>query len=515
MEVVDMLLSADIIATALDAQWTLSAKSCRQRNLSLNPPRIWQPKHPLLPDTVYILDSSDALADMPTEWNGLLILCASGLAAPLPTCQTCSLICIAEPCSVFEALNSVQQVFADYLAWDLGLRDLLYREPDAQKLLEACLPMIRGDLGMSDGKLGQVALAQRQSAPLNAPLSTLWLQKNIQRLAKIMRSTRELREVYDVPQLEEMTGQHTISLNIFDGHIMIGCLYAHSETDFRPQDYALLSHIGVYARHLLRHYPQSSDSNLRHVRDIFAAMLRSEHLDCDILERACMVVGFDKKDIYRCLSIEAPLRITAAIKHYICERLAAIIPATVAIEHDGRIAVLINHTKAEAELPDYMLEAGKLLKHVGLQAGLSDFCGSMHEIRCYYLSAEAALMTGKEAGDCGRIFPFDRYAMLYALNHCKGDLKPHMIYPTGLKRLIAHDSDSQASFVETLGVYLEEGQNATRAAKRLFLHRSSFQARLERILSILGDDLQDPDMRNHLGLCIRLHRMQKRRDIGS
>ena len=66
------------------------------------------------------------------------------------------------------------------------------------------------------------------------------------------------------------------------------------------------------------------------------------------------------------------------------------------------------------------------------------------------------------------------------------------------------DKLQNTEYMKTLRVYLEHNLNTVQSAKALFIHRSTFLYRLERIKSILETDLEDPDELFYLNLSFRL-----------
>lgn len=68
-----------------------------------------------------------------------------------------------------------------------------------------------------------------------------------------------------------------------------------------------------------------------------------------------------------------------------------------------------------------------------------------------------------------------------------------MICHEGLLELKKHDEKNQTQYMETLRVYLEQHLSATQAARELFIHRSTFLYRLDRIKEILQSELDDPE----------------------
>ncbi len=74
----------------------------------------------------------------------------------------------------------------------------------------------------------------------------------------------------------------------------------------------------------------------------------------------------------------------------------------------------------------------------------------------------------------------------------------------GLLELKKHDEENQTQYMETLRVYLEQHLSATQAARELFIHRSTFLYRLDRIKEILQSELDDPEEIFYLELSLRL-----------
>lgn len=58
--------------------------------------------------------------------------------------------------------------------------------------------------------------------------------------------------------------------------------------------------------------------------------------------------------------------------------------------------------------------------------------------------------------------------------------------------------------MKTLKTYLDHNLNTVQSSKSLYIHRSTFLYRLERIKAILETDLEDPDELFYLNLSFRL-----------
>jgi purine catabolism regulator len=81
---------------------------------------------------------------------------------------------------------------------------------------------------------------------------------------------------------------------------------------------------------------------------------------------------------------------------------------------------------------------------------------------------------------------------------------------TALAGLIAWDADRNTSLVKTLEVYLRTGCSPTRTAAALHLGRQSLYQRLDRIQTLLGHPIAEPDRHTGLLLAACAHRLATR-----
>lgn len=102
--------------------------------------------------------------------------------------------------------------------------------------------------------------------------------------------------------------------------------------------------------------------------------------------------------------------------------------------------------------------------------------------------------------------------MTYILEQATRRLPGTMICHEGLLELKKHDEENQTQYMETLRVYLEQHLSATQAARELFIHRSTFLYRLDRIREILQSDLDDPEEVFYLELSFRLLEQEEEKE---
>lgn len=125
-------------------------------------------------------------------------------------------------------------------------------------------------------------------------------------------------------------------------------------------------------------------------------------------------------------------------------------------------------------------------------------------LRRQYVQAKTALDVGSRKKPYVWIHHFNNIALPYILEQCTRRLPASMICYENLLKLQALDQKQNSEYVLTLKIYLEQNLNATQTANELFIHRSTFLYRLEKIKSILDSNLDDPDEIFYLNLSLRL-----------
>ena len=84
-----------------------------------------------------------------------------------------------------------------------------------------------------------------------------------------------------------------------------------------------------------------------------------------------------------------------------------------------------------------------------------------------------------------------------------GEFAVEQLLSAGLHTLIEHDRQSHVSSLQTLKIYLQQQMNLSQTAAQLYIHRTTLLERLKRIKALLGEDLNDPDVRLYLLLVLQ------------
>jgi len=155
-------------------------------------------------------------------------------------------------------------------------------------------------------------------------------------------------------------------------------------------------------------------------------------------------------------------------------------------------------------LPAFCEELALFVREHACHAGISSVCESFADIRRAAAQARSALELGHGIAPDRWYFLFDDCRLEYMLQelrtHALPELGPHPV----LKTLSDYDRDNNTEMVATLRAYLDANLNMQAAADRLYIHRTTFCRRMDRIRELVKTDLFTPEMILQLGLSVRL-----------
>ena len=491
-----MKLSSAIIHYELQRSYPLGPCRYTGTKLSLKRPLLWNGERSAERNRVYIL----AAPAFPEEYStsNLFVFCGE---AP-KIMPRCDYICFTMSQVVEQVLNDLQMIFDRYWEWDDHLEEVCL-QGSAQEILECSAPVFENMLVLTD--VGFRIVAFTSDSPQEGfclpPRTTAERQA---RLKQFYAAKRDEDSPFSIPR--DILGFEKLACNFFDNGINIGSLTIHpSRKAIRPQDRALLSHVRMRMAARWRALaPLECSEN--HLSKLLRQMLAGEHIEKDYLLFALSFTECTDPPAFRCVIIRLPEEWKREHLLYLQRRLSQEPTAAAFFDYQNMFYIL-QSTGDPSEETEEFVGLEQVLAAIELQAGISD---SFEDISLFpYYCAEAAFALEKNhLAESGRMVFFSSCVEDYILENCCGKLKREMLYPAGFRHLIAHDTRGKISYVDTLKTYLDANMNALQAAAKLYICRNTLIARMAYIQAILGLDLDDPDNRLLLLLCIKLYYAQ-------
>lgn len=149
---------------------------------------------------------------------------------------------------------------------------------------------------------------------------------------------------------------------------------------------------------------------------------------------------------------------------------------------DIAIDQLLDMITAEAKKTDLELN---LFAGVGMPTRFVD------KISDSYFQARRACKLQRVMDKKDRIQYFSKLGLYNLLFYVKDKNELRRFYTNMLGRLEEYDQLNDANLTETLSVYLENNCNSQMTAAALYIHRNTLRYRLERISTIIQEDLDD------------------------
>lgn len=195
----------------------------------------------------------------------------------------------------------------------------------------------------------------------------------------------------------------------------------------------------------------------------------------------------------------------------ICSYMENIIPHSCAMVFQDTIVIYVNFTLADAQLNGSSV-SDKIIYFIRdslMKAGYSRRMVGHLNLRRQYDQARIALSLGNRKNPSQWIHRFNEISLDYILEQATRKLPGYMVSHENLLLLKTMDENNDTDYMHTLELYLDNHLNAVKTARELFIHRSTFLYRLDKIKDVLKVDFDNPDDVLYLMLSFRFIHLEE------
>lgn len=191
---------------------------------------------------------------------------------------------------------------------------------------------------------------------------------------------------------------------------------------------------------------------------------------------------------------------------YLCQQLERLFEYSCTFRTDREIIWIINYTRETSikNKEDFYSNFPYLIRDFGCKAGISDFFNDFTMLSNYRRQADIALEYGNKKDSYRWYYSFKDYTLDYMVGQMTTLFTAEQLAHKGLQKLYEYDKEHDTEFVKTLYYYIVNRFNASEAAQKLYIHRTTFIRRMERIENMISLDLGNPDELLHLLLSYRM-----------
>lgn len=424
-----------------------------------------------------------------------------------------NIILMKENLSYARICNLVQGVFNKYNYWELQLTDALAEEKGIKTLMEICVPYLGNPLIYFDSYYRALFIVE---VPGGTTLEDCYSGQFIEGRLLGDEMMHELNSNDSFTETIYKKGVQVWEHNPWNtqecyynfyknGIGDASLLTANCNKPFTPKDYFIMSILGntiEKVRIQRKIYQKDHDSGLNSLlTDLFSGKYISE----SAFKQSIIPYHWELMHTYVCISILPNQNLADnLLLSYACNKLEQLYHFSYAFEYQNRLIFIVNLTLINKDRSTFLEDFTCIVKEELLKVGISyDFFG-FSQIRDYYRQATAALEIGLKYSYESWAYPFENYGLKYLLDHSKESSSDIWVYPKGLLRIKEHDLNNETAYFKLLKTYLENERSPVHCAKILYLHRSTFNYKLEKMKEILDMNLDEPDSRLYIMLSIKL-----------
>lgn len=416
---------------------------------------------------------------------------------------------------IAEFMNDMQEIFDTADGWDRKIHDLMLEHAGMERLLQVTSEFLQNPLTVIGLDFTFAAEAGSKYLP---PRARLYTDEglNVEYVNALLQNEtyREMADTHETVMFPAyISGCRSMNRNLFvDEKATHRLILTECRVEITQGVICVLDILSEKLEFLLAHEEEETDPD-RDIEQIFVRVLSDRTADYMQISRELSELGWGGNHEYMCLILQITYLnqqnlSTKAISRYIKKKLGD----SVSFLYQDEIVVFFDLTRLGMNQEEV---AGKLvyfIRDTYLKAGYSRVMTGHMNLRRQYVQAKTALDVGSRKKPYLWIHYFSQVAMTYILEQATKRLPGTMICHEGLLELKKHDEENQTQYMETLRVYLEQHLSATQAARELFIHRSTFLYRLDRIREILQSDLDDPEEIFYLELSFRLLEQEEEKE---
>ena len=503
-----MKLNADILYEHLSQYVQLRLYARRGRPLNLRRPEFYTGGgREFLSGHVY-LTFSDKLPDNPIIGSDSVIISVGGIpqAQYLDSKSTCMVV--EENTDMFSLSNLVNSVYDLFDEWEQKLHEILSTTADIKAMVDASEAVFDCPLIVLDKNFKFLAVSKSMPEGSDATLWTPDAKDNVslEGFSVAMENTQidmSSREPYMMNVIHP-----SLCANLFGKEQYIGSLtLSYMGRKERNSDVILLKTLARMMEDAILKLPSMKEEDRQNVlREALSDLLQGLPCNQNQLQK---LNEYDNDPSYICIKFVLPNKLKKAPQEYICGLIESSLSNSIVLHYESSILAFANVNEHPNGAEKLHRELQRFLASTHMKAGISYRFSTLTSARTYYRQACIAVEHMEVLNPELNMYSFEDCALSYLIIHSTGEFPLDNLLPDGLKRLIEMDSNSKTDYIQTLRAYLDNNMNISKSAQALYLHRSSFLDRLQRIQNVLNLNMHDPDVRLEIEILLKAMKMHE------
>lgn len=501
-----MRISMQILADRLRQNYPDCRLGKMSEKMNLKRPLFYQSGTDLKKNKVYIARECDVVPSILTGHGDNLVLVVGTSLCPKDR-ELPGVCFFPEDSNPEELFNTVQRVFDTYDAWDERMQNLALSERTLKTLLDASHRIFHNPI--------MVSTTEGFILDYSSFMETLPEFQDILQHNQVTVSDEEEWDGADVGGelsavrrfREPVSQKNNLYVEIYDkNRNAYRVIIVEATRKLKTYDEYLLLHLAKYIQQMLEKYTVLQ-SDISYTLDrLLSNILTDDEIDAVSLEPRFENFHWKESHTYFCMNIHVSMvdRQNLTVVRFICNRIESLMKGSCAFLLDENIVVYVNLFYYGKPLREALEAVTSFLKDSYLKAGISYEFTGLRSLKQYYMQSRIALEEGMKRYPLRWVNRFEDIALDYLLGRCTEKLDSRVVCSRAVLKLREYDREHKTEYYETLHTYITCQMNAVKAAKTLFIHRSTFLYRMAHIKDLVNLDLEDPDQLLYLLLTYKL-----------
>ena len=437
-------------------------------------------------DVLVILTESDQTEEFRKELSGPYIMLNPNISAS-------------------DVINTVQRIFDRCDDWVEQLNALVLRSGSIQRALKLSADMVGNPLVVMGIDFTLTAESKGNNLSQGVRLFTDEMVNLEYMNAYIQDETYKKSIESEVPMLLPafINGCRMISMNLWTkGEPTHRVVVLETQKKLTEGDKCLVAQLASYLEYIILHEPSFQEKD--DLDDVCRTIVTDRTADYLTMSNRLAALGWSSRHEYFCLVLQTARGDKEHTAGTICKYIKKQFPHSTSFQVHQEIVCFFNLTRTDQTEEEVEASLIYFIRDSYLKAGYSRTMEGHMNLRRQYLQAKIALDVGGRKKPYVWIHKFDQIVLTYIMEQTTKRLPASMLCHERLLELKKLDEIHHSEYMLTLRTYLEQNLNATQTANEMFIHRSTFLYRLEKIKAVLQSSLEDPDEIFYLNLSLRL-----------
>lgn len=467
---------------------------------------IYNPQIKMRSSTVYIIVDPRIFPENDSDEKCLLAVLGKPDVQAIENSMH-DILCVEREVGLGGLYENLQEIIEYYNSWEDKMAQLLIGGSGLDRLCSISVPYFRNPLTVQNANFEMIGVGETQEIkyPYNFRegesdyLSEEWIESALNADFDIFSKKGPFVFNY-------IEAHKSLLMNIFMDEAFVAqiCVDAN-HTDFVVEDFIRITILAKYVKQYLKYNAAALSAN----ENRFAGQLKKYVGGSDNQKELQLSVRMKKwktDGTYMCCVFEKDdERVRNISSEYFCRKCQEFFPESVAFLQEEKVFLLLNLScdeNEDDEIRQAMESLDDFAKEYLLFAGVSFPFEMFYDCRDYFSQANALLKLRDEIDASGRIYSFEEYKLKYAVKYGMASLPLKTLIPRGLNQLIAYDRENNGELFVTFKAYIKNYLNISDTANELFVHRSTFKYRLDKIKQILGPDFEEHNEQMYLQMLL-------------